>query len=179
MAYTFDCHIQNNIKCNRKEGLTLSEYYIENGYFEYVSFDFWRQWLMPHTVFWWWFAWYIKQTSTMKMIFSLSTERMSHAPFTEPRPQFLIDLRVPIEAFGGRWGGATHRFICLVQCGLSLASSNPSSLPRDANTLLRYPSTWQIRLLAGRLAGWQSSGQSVGASSAGQIIEYNSLCAWI
>lgn len=46
----------------------------------------------------------------------------------------------------------THRFICLVRCGISLASSNPSSLPRDANTLLRYPSTWQIRLLAGWLA---------------------------
>lgn len=74
---------------------------------------------------------------------------MSLVQSKEPRLQFLIDFRAPIEAFKGPVHVTTHRFICLVQCGLSLASPNPS---RDANTLLRYPSTWQIRLLAGWLA---------------------------
>lgn len=116
----------------------------------------------------------INNKSIMNMIFSLSPERMSHVPHEEPHPVF------------NRFQGAnrSHRrnhpcynpqIHMFSTVWVSLASSNPSSLPRDANTLLRYPSTWQIRLLAGWLAGWQSSGQSVGVGSAGQIIEYHSL----
>lgn len=76
---------------------------------------------------------------------------MSHVPHEEPHPVF------------NRFQGAnrSHRrnhpcynpqIHMFSTVWVSLASSNPSSLPRDANTLLRYPSTWQIRLLAGWLA---------------------------
>lgn len=78
----------------------------------------------------------------------------------EPRLHFDIILGLQSKHINGAVYGADHRFICLVQCGLSLTSSN---LSRDASTLLRYPSTRQIRLLA----CWQR----VGAGSAGQIIE--------
>ncbi len=86
-----------------------------------------------------------------KSIHNLKFEprKLSLVQFKEPHLQFLIDFKAPMEAFKGTVHVTTHRFICLVQCGLSLASPNPSG---DANTLLRYPSTWQIRLLAGWLA---------------------------
>lgn len=73
----------------------------------------------------------------------------SHVGLMGPYSQFLVDFSSLIEAFKGPIHVTTHRFVCLAQRRLSLASLNPS---RDANTLLRYPSTWQIRLLAGWLA---------------------------
>lgn len=68
----------------------------------------------------------------------------------------------------------SHRFICLAQCGISLASSNPCSPSlRDANVLLRYPSTWQIGF-----PGWLAElrAQCVGVGSAGHIIAHLFPC---